>query len=137
MKLCKSHNNYKSILDAKFESSSSFSFGNKTSQSFLGRREQVTRFGYLLPENGFNFQKMSFYAQYRSSRPKIDPHVNFSNLQAQENVSFCKFLGRNNKKRAAANPPDRSILLKFGQNVHSRWRYRRPCFCDMDQTEMK
>ena len=48
----------------------------------LGRRERVMKFGYLPPENGFNFKKMSFYVQNRSSRPKIDPHVNFSNFQA-------------------------------------------------------
>ena len=50
----------------------------------LRRREQVIKFGYLSPENGFNFKKMSFYVQNRSSRPKIDPHVNFSNFQVEE-----------------------------------------------------
>ena len=48
----------------------------------IGRRERVMKFGYLPPENGFNFKKMSFYVQNRSSRRKIDPHVNFSNFQA-------------------------------------------------------
>ena len=46
----------------------------------LGSRERVIKFGYLVPENGFNVLKMSFYVQNRSSRPKIDPHVNFSNF---------------------------------------------------------
>ena len=32
-----------------------------------GRREQVIKFGYLPPENGFNFKKMSCYVQNRSS----------------------------------------------------------------------
>ena len=55
-------------------------------------REQVIKFGYLALENGFNFKKKkSFYVQNRSSRPKIDPHVNFSNFQADENFSFSKF----------------------------------------------
>ena len=36
--------------------------------------------------------------------PKLTPHVNFSNFQAEENFSFSKFLGRLNKKRAAATP---------------------------------
>ena len=53
-------------------------------------------------EDGFNFKKMSFYVQIRSFRPKIDPHTNFSNFQAEENFSFSKFLGRLDEKRAAA-----------------------------------
>ena len=52
------------------------------------------KFGYLPPENGFSFKKMRFYVQTRSSRPKIDPHVNFSNFQVEEIFSFSKFLGR-------------------------------------------
>ena len=32
----------------------------------------------------FKIKKKSFYVQNRSSRPKIDPHVNFSNFQAEE-----------------------------------------------------
>ena len=49
------HYIYKSIPDAKFEVNSSFSFGDMTSQNFPQRREQVIRFDYLPPENGFNF----------------------------------------------------------------------------------
>ena len=67
------HYIYKSIPDAKFEVDSSFSFGDMTSHNFLKRREQVIRFDYLPPENGFDFKKTSFYVQNRSSRPKIDP----------------------------------------------------------------
>ena len=40
----------------------------------------------------------------RSSLPKIDPHVNFSNFQVEEIFSFCKFLGHLDEKRAAATP---------------------------------
>ena len=47
---------------------------------------------------------MSFDIQNRSSRPKIDPHVNFSNFQAGKNFPFSKFLGRLDEKRAAATP---------------------------------
>ena len=37
-------------------------------------------------KTGLTLKKMSFYAQNRSSRPKIDPpHVNFSNFQVEEN----------------------------------------------------
>ena len=48
----------------------------------LGRREQVMKFGYLPPENGFNFKKMSFYVQNRSSRPKIDPPCRFQQFSS-------------------------------------------------------
>ena len=50
MKLCMSHYDHKSIRDAKYEAGSSSS--HKIS---LGRREQVIKYGYLPPENGFNF----------------------------------------------------------------------------------
>ena len=55
MKLGMTHYGHKSIPDAKFESGSSPSFGDMTSQNFLGRRERVIKFGYLPPENRFNF----------------------------------------------------------------------------------
>ena len=87
------HYVYKSIPDAKFEFDSSFSFRDMTSQNFPQRREQVIRFDYLPPENGFNCKKTSFYVQNRSSRPKIDPHVNFNNFQAEENFFIFKIFG--------------------------------------------
>ena len=71
---------------------------------FLKRRERVIWFDYLPPENGFNFRKTSFYVQNRSSRPKIDPHVNFNNFQAEENFFIFKILGRLDDERAAATP---------------------------------
>ena len=43
----------------------------------LGRRERVIKFDYLPPENGFNFKKLGFYVQIRSSWPKIDPSCQF------------------------------------------------------------
>ena len=56
MKLRMSHYRHKSIPDAKFEADSSSSFGDMTSQNFpRNGREQVMKFGYLPPENGFNF----------------------------------------------------------------------------------
>ena len=64
------------------------------------------KFGYLPPENGFNFKKMSFYVQNRSSRPKIDPPpMSISAIfKRRKNFSFSKFLGRLDEKRAAATP---------------------------------
>ena len=67
----------------------------------LGRREQGNKFGYLSPENGFNFLKMSFY------------------VQTEKIFSFCKFWDASMKKEQQ-QPPDWSILLKFGQNMSQR-----------------
>ena len=83
----------------------------------LERRERVIEFDYLPPENMFNFKKMSFYVQNRSSRPKIDPHVNFSNFQAQENFFIFKIFGTSWWEKSGSNRPGWSILLKFDQNL--------------------
>ena len=63
MKLCMSHNDHKSMPDAKFESESelSFIFGDMTSQNFTG--EQVNEFEYLHQGNGFQLKMISFYVQ--------------------------------------------------------------------------
>ena len=61
-------------------------------------------------------KKMRFYVQTRSSRPKIDPHVNFSNFEVEEIFSFSKFLGRLDEQPPQQHP-DWSILLAFGQNM--------------------
>ena len=48
---------------------------------------------------------MTFNVQNRFSRPKIDPHVNFSNFEADENFSiFIIFADDSDEKRAAATP---------------------------------
>ena len=97
------HYVYKSIPDAKFEVDSPFSFGDMTSQKFPQKKGRVIRFDYLPPENGFNFEKTSFYVQNRSSRPKIDPPMTISTIFKQRKIfSFSKFLGRLDDERAAA-----------------------------------
>ena len=63
----------------------------------LGRRERVMKFGYLPPENGFNFKKISFYVQ---NRPMSISAI----FKHRKNFSFSKFLGRLDEKRAAATP---------------------------------
>ena len=73
---------HKNVPDAKFEFGSFSSFGDMTSQNFPLKKGQVFAFGYLSPENGFNFKKMSFYVQNCSCRPKIDPPVSFTSFQA-------------------------------------------------------
>ena len=57
----------------------------------LGRREQVIKFGYLPPENGFNFKKMSFYVQNHSSRPKVDPLCQFQQFPSGGIFHFLNF----------------------------------------------
>ena len=69
MKLCMNQYSHESIPDAKSECGSFSSFGDMTPQNFPLKRGT---FGYLPPENGFNFEKMSVYVQIRSFRPKID-----------------------------------------------------------------
>ena len=72
----------------------------------LSRREQVVQFGYLPPENEFNLKnKISFYVQNRSFRPKLVLPVNFSNFQAEKNFFILKlFALRLDEKRVAATP---------------------------------
>ena len=85
-----SHYIHESIPDAKFEADSSFNIGGMTSQNFPPKNESsnVAIKGFI-----FFFKKKSFYVQNRSSRPKIDPHVNFSNFQAEENFLIFKIFG--------------------------------------------
>ena len=76
----------------------------------LRRRERVMKFGYLPPENGFNFKKMSFYVQNRSSRPKIDPPCQF-----QQFLSIGKIFHFQNfwdvlMRKEQQHPPDWPIL---------------------------
>ena len=84
MKLDMGHYGHKSIPDAKFESSSSFSLEIWRHKISLGRRERVIEVGYSPLENGRNFfEKMSFYVQNRSSGPKIDPPCQFQQFSSR------------------------------------------------------
>ena len=60
---------YRTILDAKFEFGTFSTFGDMTHKLSLSKREQVIKFVYLPPGNGFQF----FYVHGRSLQPKIDP----------------------------------------------------------------
>ena len=52
---------HESMPDAKFESGSFSSFGEMTSQNFPLKRGTSHKIRIFTPENGFNFEKMSFY----------------------------------------------------------------------------
>ena len=69
----------------------------------LSRSWQVIEFGYLPPENGFNFYKMRFHVQNRSLRSKSDPSCQFEQFPRRGNCfQFQKFFRLLYEKRAAA-----------------------------------
>ena len=71
----------------------------------LGRREQVMKFGYLPPENGFNFKKNEFLCPESFFSTQNWPPMSISAIfKHRKNFSFSKFLGRLDEKRAAATP---------------------------------
>ena len=58
-----------------------------------GDESSNSKFGCLPPENGFNLKKMSFMSRVVILHPKLTPHVNFSNFQAEENFLIFKIFG--------------------------------------------
>ena len=73
---------------------------------FLKRREQVILFDYLAPENGFNFKKKRvFMSRIVLLDPKLTPHVNFNNFQAEENFFIFKIFGASRWRKSSSNPP--------------------------------
>ena len=81
MKLGESHYDCKSIP----ESGSSSSFGDMTSQNLPRKKGTSHHIWLFIPGKRVKLLKMSFYVQNRSSRLKVDPHVNLSKFQAEEN----------------------------------------------------
>ena len=79
-----SHYSDKSIPGEKFECGNFSSFGDMTSQIFPQKKGRVVKFGYLPPENGFNFKKLFFMSRIVLFDPKFTPQVNFSNFQVGE-----------------------------------------------------
>ena len=49
--------------------------------------------------------------------PKLIPHVNFSNFQAEENFFHFVNFSDASMSKEQQQPPDQLILLKFGQNM--------------------
>ena len=84
MKLGMGHYGHKSIPDAKFESDSSSSFGDMTSQNLPGKKETSHEIRLFTPRKaGLTFKKWVFYVLLD---PKLTPsHVNFSNFRVKEN----------------------------------------------------
>ena len=74
-----SHYSYKSIPDAKFETDSPFIFW----------RYHVTKF----PSEEGNESSNSAMSRIVLFDPKLTPHVNFINFQAEENLFIFKIFG--------------------------------------------
>ena len=88
------HYTYKSIPDAKFEVDSSFSFGDMTSQKVSSKEGNKSSDSTIYPrKTGLTLKKRVFMSRIVLLDPKLTPHVNFNNFQAEENFSFSKIFG--------------------------------------------
>ena len=86
MKFFMSHYSYKSMAGAKFESSSFSSFGDMMSQNFPLKKGASHGIRIFTPGKCVNLSNSVHF------RPRIDPHVNFTNFEAEEAVFIFKIL---------------------------------------------
>ena len=94
MTLDVSHYNHKSITDAKFECASFFYFWRYDVTNFPSEEGNESSNLAIYPlKLGLTFEKLVFISRIVLLYLKLTPHVNFSNFQAEENFSFCTFLG--------------------------------------------
>ena len=118
MKLCLRHYTHKSISDAKFESGSTSSFfGDMKSQNFPRKKGTSHQIRLFAPRKGDLTEKIPlFMSRIVLPDPKLTP-MSISAISKQGKIfRFVKFWDawmRNEQQQ----PPDRSILLKFGQNM--------------------
>ena len=89
------HYSYKSIPDAKFEVNSSFSFGDMTSQNFPQKKGgNESSDSTIYPrKTGLTLKKRVFMSRIVLLDPKLTPHVNFNNFQAEEHFFIFKIFG--------------------------------------------
>ena len=88
------HYIYKSIPDAKLEVDSSFSFGDMTSQNFPQMKGTSHPIRLFTPgKRGLTLKKRVFMSRIVLLDPKLTPHVNFKNFQAEENFFIFKIFG--------------------------------------------
>ena len=73
---------------------------------FLKRREPVIRFDYLPRKTGLTLKKRVFMSRIVLLDPKLTPHVNFNNFQAEENFFIFKIFGTSRWRKSSSNPPD-------------------------------
>ena len=109
---------YRTIPDAKFEFGIFSIFGDMMHKLSLSRRGggQVIKFVYLAPENAYKLLKNeAFYVQGCFFQPKIDP-LSISAISKQK--KFLHFQnGLDISRKKWQQPPGRSILQKFSQNM--------------------
>ena len=85
------HYIYKSIPDAKFEVDSSFSFGDMTSQNSPQMKGTSHLIRLFTPgKRVITLIKRVFMSRIVLLDPKLTPHVNFNNFQAEENFFIFK-----------------------------------------------
>ena len=84
------------MRDAKCKSVSFSSLGNMTSQNFPLRKGTSHQVRILTPRKiGLSLKKVTFYVvRIVLLDPKLTPHVNFSNIQAEENFSIFKIFAK-------------------------------------------
>ena len=88
------HYIYKSIPDAKFKVDSSFSFGDMTSQNFPQKKGTMSSNSTIYPrKTGLTLEKRVFMSRIVLLDPKLTPHVNFNNFQAEEIFFIFKIFG--------------------------------------------
>ena len=74
MKLCMSHYIHKSIPDAKFETDSSFNFGDNDVTKFPSKEGNKSSNSAIYPrKTGLTFKKMSFMSRIVLLDPKLTP----------------------------------------------------------------
>ena len=102
-----SHYSHTSIPDAKFETDSSASFGNMTSQDFSAEEENKSSNSAIYPrKTDLTFKKMRFCVQSRSSRPKIDSICQFQQLSSRGKfLHFQNFWDVSMRKKQQQQPP--------------------------------
>ena len=88
-----SHYIHESIPHAKFEDDSSSSLGDMTSQDFPQKKGTSHQIRIFTPQNGFNFKRMGFYVQNRSSRPKNNPPSQFQQFSSRGKLLIFKIFG--------------------------------------------
>ena len=82
----------------------------------LGRRERVMKFGYLPPENGFNFKKWVLCPESFFSTQNWPPMSISAIFKHRKIFHFQNFWDVSMRKEQQ-QPPDWPILLKCGQKV--------------------
>ena len=83
----------------------------------LWRRERVIKFGYLPPENEFNFRKSEFLCPESFFSTQNWLPLSISAIVKQRKIFHFQNFRDVSMRKEQQQPTDWSILLKFGQNM--------------------